>query len=87
MDLNRLEDKVDRIAESVVRLEEQQKQAYELLIAHDRKGTRALEKAEAVEDRLDAVESMWKVPIKWAKIVATIAGAVTAVYTAWKVLQ
>lgn len=84
--LDRLEDKMDRVSESVIRLEEQAKATFALLQAHDAKGARALEKAEVLEDRLDGVEAMWHVPYKWAKIIAAILGAITAVYTAWKLL-
>lgn len=84
--LLRLEEKTDRIAESMIRLEEQSKMTHALLERHDASGRKALDKAEALEDRMDAQEAMWTVPFRWVKIIAAVAGSVTAVWTAWKVL-
>lgn len=84
--LLRLESKVDNLTEVVIRMDEQQKRTHELLIKHDAKGQKALDKAEGLEDRMDAQEAMWRVPYKWTKILAAIAGSITAMYTAWKIL-
>jgi hypothetical protein len=85
--LNRIEDKLDNLTTDVIRLQENLKTTHELLIRHDASGRKALDKAEALEDRMDAQAAMWTVPFRWVKILAAVAGAVTAIWTAWKVLD
>jgi hypothetical protein len=85
--IDRLEEKLDRVMESSIRTEEQVKLVYTLLEQHDAKAVRAVEAAARANDRVEALENMFHIPFKWVKIVAAIAGAVTAVVGAWKLLQ
>jgi len=84
--LTRLEDKLDKVAESVVRMEEQHKATHALLLLHDAKGAKALEKASALEDRMDASAAMWKVPVKWSILLGKVAGAAAAIYGVFKLI-
>lgn len=84
--LSRLEDKLDRIAESVIRTEEQLSVVRAMVAEHDARTVQAIEAAAKANERVNALEVMFSVPFKWVKIMAAIAGALTAVYSAWKLL-
>lgn len=84
--LTRLEDKLDRIVESVIRTEEQLSVVRAMVEEHDARTVKAIETAAKAHERVTALEVMFSVPLKWVKITAAIAGAITAVYSAWKLL-
>jgi hypothetical protein len=83
----RIEDKLDEVTTSMVRLEEQGKLTYSLLVKHDASGAKALAKAEKLEDRMDANEAMYKVPMKWLTLLAKIAGAIATIYAVVDIIR
>jgi chromosome segregation ATPase len=85
--LERLEEKLDRVMETSVRSEEQLALVYRLLEQHDARAVKAVEEAARAHDRVDALEALASVPLKWLKALAAVAGAVTALFTAWTLLK
>jgi hypothetical protein len=84
--LERVEENVSSIRESVARLEVQARNSHELLLQHDKKGTRALEKAEELESRMDANDAFWQAPVKWASLIGKIAAGIAAAYGVWNLI-
>jgi hypothetical protein len=85
--IDRLDEKVDRIDVSLARLEEGVRNTHLLLEKHDAKATTALLKAQDVERDLTEVKAFWTVPLKWAKVIGIIAGAASALFGVWKLLN
>lgn len=84
--ITRLEDKLDKLADSVARLEEQGKATHSLLIKHDATGAKALEKANTLENQVIKLEELYTVPYKWLGMIAKIASGVAIAYGAGRLL-
>jgi hypothetical protein len=83
--LSKLENKVDKIDERTVRMEEQAKLTHSLLQIHDAKGAKALEKAVLLENRLDLAEAKRKAPVEFIMLVGKVATALAAIYGVYRI--
>jgi hypothetical protein len=84
--LDRLESKLDRVTESVIRTEEQLALIHRVVLEHDARTVKAVESAQHAHRRVDSLEVLFTVPFRWLKVAGAVAGALTAVWTAWKLL-